>query len=89
MKSMTLFVIASVLSVAAVAQDGPAENCDAKIKDLESIHSADGAALHGGKVDEFRALLKQAKEAQMAGDMQKCQASADRAKTIYNTARGK
>ncbi len=30
-----------------------------------------------------------AKEGQAAGDMTKCQASADRAKTIYNKARGK
>ena len=38
---------------------------------------------------DYHELMKQAKEGQAAGDMTKCQASADRAKTIYNKARNK
>ncbi|MFK3775745.1 hypothetical protein [Pseudomonas sp. NPDC089406] len=89
MKSMMLLVIASVLSFAAQAEDGPATNCDAKIKDLEYISKTDGQALHGGMAHDYHELLKQAKAAQAKGDMTTCQASADRAKTIYNKARGK
>ena len=48
MKSMTLLVIASVLSVAAHAD--PASNCDAKIKNLEDIHKA----LEEGLAPEIR-----------------------------------
>ncbi|MDZ3991170.1 hypothetical protein [Pseudomonas sp. Teo4] len=87
MKSMTLLVIASVLSFAAHAD--PASNCEAKIKELEDISRTDGQALHGGMAHDYHELLKQAKEGQASGDMEKCQASADRAKTIYNKARNK
>ncbi|WP_313294820.1 hypothetical protein [Pseudomonas sp.] len=87
MKYVPLLVIASVLSFTAHAD--PASNCAAKIKELEDIHKADGPGLHGGMAHDFKALLKQAKDGQQAGDMEKCQASADRAKTIYNKARGK
>ncbi|MBI6942863.1 hypothetical protein JET76_16045 [Pseudomonas putida] len=86
-KSMTLLVIASVLSFAAHAD--PASNCAAKIKELEDIHKTDGQALHGGMAHDYHELLKQAKAAQAKGDMTTCQSSADRAKTIYNKARGK
>ncbi|MEE1887375.1 hypothetical protein [Pseudomonas carassii] len=89
MKSMTLLAITCVLSFAAHAEDGPATNCDAKIKDLEYINKSEGQALHGGMAHDYHELLKQAKEAQAKGDMKTCQASADRAKTIYNKARGK
>ncbi|QVM93216.1 hypothetical protein JYG34_09455 [Pseudomonas entomophila] len=84
MKSMTLLVIASVLSFAAHAEDSAATNCDAKIKDLEYISKSDGQALHGGMAHDYHELLKQAK-----GDMATCMSQADRAKTIYNKARGK
>lgn len=87
MKSMTLLVIASVLSFAAHAD--PASNCEAKIKELEDISKTDGQALHGGMAHDYHELLKQAKAAQASGDMTQCQASADRAKTIYNKARGR
>jgi hypothetical protein len=87
MKSMTLLVIASVLSFAAHAD--PASNCEAKIKDLEDIHKASGQALHGGMAHEFKQHLQAAKDAQKAGDMAQCQSSADQAKTIYNKARNK
>lgn len=87
MKSMTLLVIASVLSLAAHAD--PKSNCDAKIKELEQISQTDGQALHGGMAHDYHELLKQAKDGQAKGDMTKCQASADRAKTIYNKARGR
>ena len=89
MKSMTLLVIASVLSFAAQAEDSAATNCDAKINDLEYISKTDGQALHGGMAHDCHELLKEAKAAKASGDMAKCQASADRAKTIYNKARGK
>lgn len=89
MKSMTLLVIASVLSFAAQAEDSAATNCDAKINDLEYISKTDGQALHGGMATDYHKLLKEAKDAKASGDMAKCQASADRAKTIYNKARGK
>jgi hypothetical protein len=89
MKSMTLLAITCLLSVVAHAEDGPATNCDAKIKDLEYISETDGQALHGGMAHDYHELLKQAKDAQAKGDMKTCQASADRAKTIYNKARGK
>lgn len=89
MKSMTLLMIATVLSVAAHAESGPETNCAAKIKELEDIHRTDGQALHGGMAQDYQKLLAQAKDAQAAGDMIKCQASADRAKTIYNKARGR
>ncbi|MBC3455652.1 hypothetical protein [Pseudomonas mosselii] len=89
MKSMTLLAITCVLSFAAHAEDGPTTNCDAKINDLESISKTDGQALHGGMAHDYHELLKQAKDARDIGDMAKCQASADRAKTIYNKARGK
>ncbi|AUY31740.1 hypothetical protein QVM48_24935 [Pseudomonas soli] len=89
MKSMTLLVITCVLSFAAHAEDDPATNCDAKIKDLEYISKSDGQALHGGMAADYHKLLEQAKAAQAKGDMTTCQASADRAKTIYNKARGK
>ncbi|WP_449432610.1 hypothetical protein [Pseudomonas putida] len=87
MKSILMLVIASVLSFAAHAD--PASNCDAKIKELDDIHKEDGPGMHGGMATDFQHLLKQAKAARAAGDMTKCQASADRAKTIYNKARGK
>lgn len=87
MKSMTLLVIASVLSFAAHAD--PASNCEAKIKELEDISKTDGQALHGGMAHDYHELLKKAKAAQTSGDMTQCQASADRAKTIYNKARGR
>ncbi|MCX2890137.1 hypothetical protein DMX11_02980 [Pseudomonas sp. LB-090624] len=86
-KCIPLLVIASVLSLAAHAD--PAGNCAAKIKELEDIKKTDGQALHGGMAHDYHELLMQAKEAQASGDMSKCQASADRAKTIYNKARGK
>jgi len=86
-KCIPLLVIASVLSFAAHAD--PASNCAAKIKELEEIQKTDGQALHGGMAHDYHELLKQAKEGQAANDMKKCQASADRAKTIYNKARGK
>lgn len=89
MKSMTLLVIASVLSFAAHAEDSAATNCEAKIKDLEYISKSDGQALHGGMAHDYHELLKQAKAAQAKGDMATCSSSADRAKTIYNKARGK
>ncbi|MDM3886634.1 hypothetical protein QSV36_13680 [Pseudomonas sp. BCRC 81390] len=86
-KCIPLLVIASVLSFAAHAD--PASNCAAKIKELEDINKSDGQALHGGMAHDYHELMKQAKEGQAAGDMTKCQASADRAKTIYNKARNK
>ncbi|HDS1819870.1 TPA: hypothetical protein QEM96_004574 [Pseudomonas putida] len=87
MRSMTLLIIASVLSFAVHAD--PASNCAAKISELEDIHKTDGQALHGGMAHDYKVLLEQAKKAQQDGDMTTCQASADRAKTIYNKARGK
>lgn len=89
MKSMTLLAITCVLSFAAHAEDGPATNCDAKINDLESISKTDGQALHGGMAHDYHELLNQAKAGQAEKDWAKCQASADRAKTIYNKARGR
>ncbi|MDH0303625.1 MULTISPECIES: hypothetical protein [unclassified Pseudomonas] len=89
MKSMTLLVIACVLSFTAQAEDKAATNCEAKIEDLEYISRTDGQALHGGMAHDYHELLKQAKAAQAKGDMATCQSSADRAKTIYNKARGK
>ncbi|MFJ4431154.1 hypothetical protein ACIPZG_09290 [Pseudomonas sp. NPDC089395] len=87
MKSMTLLVIASVLSFAAHAD--PASNCEAKIKELEDIFKTSGQALHGGMAHDYKVHLQNAKDAQKAGDMTQCQASADQAKTIYNKARNK
>jgi len=87
MKSIALLVIASVLSFAANAD--PASNCEAKIKELEDFHKASGQAMHGGMAHDFKVHLQNAKDAQKAGDMTKCQASADQAKTIYNKARSK
>ncbi|MGF6394342.1 hypothetical protein [Pseudomonas plecoglossicida] len=87
MKSMTLLVLASVLSLAAHAD--PKSNCDAKIKELEDISKASGQALHGGMAHDYKEHLKTAKQARDAGDMTQCQASADQAKTIYNKARNK
>lgn len=89
MKALTALLIASFLSFGAQADDTAMINCNAKVKKLEDTHKTDGAAIGGGKVEEFRALLKQAKDAQSAGDIQGCNAAADRAQTIYNTARGK
>ncbi|MFB4392124.1 MULTISPECIES: hypothetical protein [unclassified Pseudomonas] len=87
MKSLTLLLAASVLSLSTHVLADPATNCDAKIKELEGFIKADGPGMAGGMVEDFKNLLAQAKEAQAAGDMTKCQASADRAKTIYNKAR--
>ncbi|MCI0913861.1 MULTISPECIES: hypothetical protein [Pseudomonas] len=87
MKSMTVLVIASVLSFAAHAD--PASNCDAKIKELEDMHKASGQAMHGGMAHDFKVHMQNAKDARDAGDMTKCQSSADQAKTIYNKARNK
>ncbi|MBF8733644.1 MULTISPECIES: hypothetical protein [Pseudomonas] len=89
MKSLTLLLIASALSFTVHAETAPETNCAAKIKELEDIHRTDGQALHGGMAKDYQNLLNQAKQAQAAGDMAECQASADRAKTIYNKARGK
>ncbi|MNO88009.1 hypothetical protein D3C76_794430 [compost metagenome] len=89
MKSLTVLLIASVLSFGAQAADTDMTNCNAKIKSLDDTYKADGVAIGGGKVDEFQSLVKQAKEAQAAGDIKGCNAAADRAQTIYNTARGK
>ncbi|QXH33966.1 hypothetical protein [Pseudomonas muyukensis] len=89
MKSMTLLVIASVLSVAAHAEDSAKTNCDAKIAELENILKTDGPGLHGGMAHDYKEHLKAAKAARDNGDMGKCQTSAEQAKTIYNKARGK
>lgn len=89
MKSMTLLVIASVLSFAAHAEDSAMTNCDAKINDLEYISKTDGQALHGGMAHDYHERLEEAKAAKANGDMEKCMSSADRAKAIYNKARGK
>jgi hypothetical protein len=45
--------------------------------------------ISGGKPEEFRTHLKNAKEAQKEGDLQACNASAERAKIIYDSARSK
>jgi len=87
MKFVPLLVMASVLSFAAHAD--PASNCAAKIKELEDFHKASGQAMHGGMAHDFKMHLQNAKDAQKAGDMTQCQASADQAKTIYNKARSK
>jgi len=89
MKPMTLLLIASALSFAVHAETTPEVNCAAKIQELEDIHNTDGQALHGGMAKDYQNLLNQAKAAQAAGNMAECQASADRAKTIYNKARSK
>ncbi|MFJ4353594.1 hypothetical protein ACIPZ5_22210 [Pseudomonas sp. NPDC089428] len=87
MKFVPLLVIASVLSFTAHAD--PKSECAAKVKDLEYINKTDGQALHGGMAHDYHDLLKQAKASQAKQDWTQCQASADRAKTIYNKARGK
>lgn len=87
MKSLPLFLIASVLSFNAYADDS-ATNCAGKIKELEDIKKTDGQAAGSGKAGEYDTLLKQAKEAQAKGDIAKCISAATRAKTIHNTARG-
>ncbi|HEN8798308.1 hypothetical protein HP546_17475 [Pseudomonas sp. CM25] len=87
MKSMTLLVIASVLSFAAHAD--PKTNCDAKIQELEDFHKASGQAMHGGMAHDFKVKMEEAKTARDKGDMTKCQSAADQAKTIYNKARSK
>lgn len=87
MKLVPLLVIASVLSFTAHAD--PKSNCAAKIKELEEIKKTDGQALHGGMAHDYHELLNQAKKGQAAQDWTQCQASADRAKTIYNKARGR
>ena len=56
---------------------------------FNNFFDSEGQALHGGMAKDYQNLLNQAKEAQAAGNMAECQASADRAKTIYNKARGK
>ncbi|NIE75193.1 hypothetical protein F3J44_00985 [Pantoea sp. Tr-811] len=89
MKLLPLLVVASLLSVGAQAANEAKVNCDAKIKNLEDIHKADGPGLHGGAAHDFQALLKEAKNFRAKGNMAKCQAEADRALTIYNKARGK
>lgn len=88
-RSMTLLVIASVLSFAAHAEDSAKTNCDARIAELEAIHKADGPGLHGGMAHDYKEHLKAAKAARDKGDMGKCLTSAEQAKTIYNKARGK
>ncbi|WP_363262849.1 hypothetical protein [Pseudomonas sp.] len=89
MRYVTLLVAATLLSFGAQAADEAKTNCEAKINNLEEIHKTDGQALHGGMATDYQKLLKQAKAAQAKGDMKNCQASADRALTIYNKARGK
>lgn len=89
MKSMTLLLIASALSFTVHAETAPETNCAAKIQELEDIARTDGQALDGGMAKDYQNLLDQAKAAQAAGNMTECQASADRAKTIYNKARSK
>lgn len=89
MKSMTLLVIASVLSVAAHAEDSAKTNCDARIAELDNILKTDGPGLHGGMAHDYKEHLKAAKDARDKGDMGKCVTSTEQAKTIYNKARGK
>ncbi|MDR2308393.1 MAG: hypothetical protein LBE53_14525 [Paucimonas sp.] len=89
MKSMTLLVIASVLSLAAHADDSAKTNCDARIAELENIHKTDGPGMHGGMAHDFKMHMKAAKDARAKGDMGKCMTSAEQAKTIFNNARGK
>lgn len=86
MKYSALFILASVVCTPLYAAE---DNCTAKIDSLESIYKIDGAGISGGKVEEFRALLEKAKEAQKSGDAQTCNTSADRAKQIYDSARSK
>lgn len=89
MKSMTLLLFTCAMGLSVQAYADPASNCAAKIKELEDIHKADGQGIQGGMAADYQNLLEQAKQAQAAGDMTKCQASADRAKTIYNKARSR
>lgn len=65
------------------------ETCTAKIDRLESLYKADGPMISGGKVEEFRAHLAKAKEAQKDGDLETCNNSANRAQQIYDLARSK
>lgn len=84
MKYLAALFVALTLGTPAFADE-----CATKIKQLEDIHKASGQALSGGKVEEFRSLLAQAKQAQKDGNTQLCNSSADRAQQIYNTARNK
>lgn len=89
MKSFLVLLLVSTLSVVAQADDDASINCNANIKRLEDTYKADGASIGGGKVEEFKSLLQQAKDARDAGDLKMCNSAAARAQNIYNTARGK
>ncbi|MDN7143710.1 hypothetical protein KC131_23960 [Pseudomonas sp. JQ170] len=84
MKYLAAFIVALTLGSSAFATE-----CDDSIKQLENIDRTDGQALAGGKVDEFRELLEQAKQAQKAGDEELCNSSAQRALQIYKVGRSK
>jgi hypothetical protein len=89
MKNAIAILLVSTICSPAFAADTAVDTCTAKINELERLHSTDGAMISGGKPEEFRTHLKNAKEAQKEGDLQACNASAERAKIIYDSARSK
>lgn len=84
MKYLAAIVVGLTLAGSVYASE-----CDDKIKQLENIEKTDGQALAGGKVEDFRTLLEQAKQAQKDGDEALCNSSAERALGIYRVGRSK
>ncbi|MHC2144049.1 hypothetical protein [Pseudomonas sp. 210_17 TE3656] len=84
MKYLAALIIALTMGGSVFASE-----CDDKIKELEGIDQSAGQALGGGKVEEFRKLLEQAKQAQKDGDEALCNSSAERALGIYKVGRSK
>ena len=81
--------VAAIIVGLTLAGSVVASECEDKIKQLENIEKTDGQALAGGKVEDFRALLEQAKQAQKDGDEALCNSSAERALGIYKVGRSK
>ncbi|WP_422421449.1 hypothetical protein [Pseudomonas sp. GZD-222] len=84
MNYLAAIIVGLTLAGSAIASD-----CDDKIKELENIDKTAGQGLAGGKVEDFRMLLEQAKQAQKDGDEALCNSSAERALGIYKVGRSK
>ncbi|MCG8291354.1 hypothetical protein [Pseudomonas entomophila] len=86
--------ISRVIAVAAIlcspmvhAEDTPvADNCTAKIKQLDNIERSEGAGQHGGVATQIREQIAKAKEAQAKGDGKACLSAANKALELYRNA---
>ncbi|KXK72583.1 hypothetical protein BC89_00505 [Pseudomonas monteilii] len=88
MNMLKVIAVASIISAPVVyaADKTEADNCTAKIDQLDAIERSEGVGQHGGVATDIRKLIAQAKEAREKGDGKGCLAAANRALSVYKNA---